>query len=143
MPGQREPILTFHKCFRVWRSVHIHDSVETFLLICNKLHKEKHRFLGSHVTSGCEPSTYVEHVKQVKKDNITRENIGEMFLCQIPDISVVSAKAIMKFVEGDFAQLIQIVRDCPDKLEQIKINGSKPRKLSKNVLGRLRQFLEV
>ena len=37
-----------------------------------------------------------ENQKKVKKENITPENIGEIFLCQIPGISSQTAVAIMK-----------------------------------------------
>lgn len=41
-------------------------------------------------------ASYSSVVKQVKKDNITPENIGEILLCQIPGVSVTCAVAIMK-----------------------------------------------
>jgi hypothetical protein len=46
-------------------------------------------------------------VKTVKKDNITPENMGEILLCQIPGISSVTAKAIIKRFDGSFLKMCQ------------------------------------
>lgn len=129
--------LSFHKQFHVWRSVNTHDSVDTLLTVCDKLYRDYQK--GKRLHS--EPAAYCEVVKKQKKANITRENIGEMLLCQIPDISSASAQALMEHVNHDFSQLLSVLRERPEELALIKIGGPKPRKLSKKVLMQLHAFL--
>lgn len=155
--------LMFHKQFHVWRSTNVNDSVDTFLMICDKLLRDSQRkpkqtlLIENDLSNNPQNSredvdiiqptdisthSYTQFVKKVKKENITPENIGEIFLCQIPDISVASAKALMQCANGNFSQLIQIVLTSPEMLETVKIEcGPKTRKLSKKVLERLHQYL--
>lgn len=158
--------LMFRKQFHIWRSTHTHDSVDTFLLICQKLLRDI-RYIPKPIPvlsdnndisnnevvsrehdishSDCPPQpppSYSEFVKKVKKENITPTNIGEIFLCQIPDISVASAKALMQCADGNFSQLINLVNNSPETLSNVKIEcGTKTRKLSKKIVERLQQFL--
>lgn len=160
--------LMFHKQFHVWRSTHVHDSVDNFLMICQKLLRDTHllpkplpTYINNNDISNNDielresitnniisppptplPPSYSEFVKKVKKENITPENIGEIFLCQIPDISVSSAKALIQCANGNFSQLIDLVNNSPESLSNIKIEcGTKTRKISKKVIERLQQFL--
>ena len=132
--------LTLKKNFHLWRSVHVQDSVDSFLIICEKLHNDlkKGPLLDEEVQV-----QYAENmvVKKVKKENITRDNIGEIFLCQIPDISSTSAKVLMNHVNGDFKLLCSIIRERPEELSELKVGGEKPRKMSKKVFERLAEFL--
>ena len=147
--------LMFQKQFHLWRSTHVRDSVDTFLMICDKLFREiqkaplppmLHNDISncSHTYNVEETPSYTEFVKKVKKENITPENIGEIFLCQIPDINIASAKALMSTANGNFSQLIQIVQTTPEILENVKIPcGDKTRKISKKVLERLHNYLGI
>ena len=132
--------LTLKKNFHLWRSVHVQDSVDSFLIICEKLHNDSKKgpLLDEEVQV-----QYAENmvVKKVKKENITRDNIGEIFLCQIPDISSTSAKVLMNHVNGDFKLLCSIIRERPEELSELKVGGEKPRKMSKKVFERLAEFL--
>ena len=84
---------------------------------------------------------FLPKIIKIKKENITKGNIGEIFLCQIPDISSTSAKVLMKHVNGDFALLCEIVRERPEELTELRVGGDKPRKISKKVFERLAEFL--
>ena len=94
--------------------------------------------------------TYVDVIKSVKKDNITRENIGEILLCQIPGFSAITAKAVMKKFDGSFPRLVNAIND-PDSEGMFKeivlesVNGkngeSKSRKISKACIANLFTFL--
>jgi ERCC4-type nuclease len=85
---------------------------------------------------------YCSVVKRVKKDNITKGNIGEIMLCQIPGISDVAAKAIFqKF--GTIAELIIAIKDdatCLDNITSVLSNG-KSRKISKTSIKSIIDFL--
>ena len=132
--------LSLRKNFHLWRTVHVQDSVDSFLTVCEKLYNDKDKD-DNHAVTG-ETFSYTGMVKKIKKENITRENIGEIFLCQIPDISTTSAKALMNHAGGDFSKLCEIVRDRPDELKELRIGGDKPRKISKKVFERLAEFLK-
>jgi len=88
---------------------------------------------------------YCEVVKKTKKDNITKENIGEIFLCQIPGISAQSATAILKpFSEsGGFLAFLDEIRTNPGYLDTIYIENEqgKRRKLGSNVIRACKEYL--
>jgi ERCC4-type nuclease len=83
---------------------------------------------------------YCSVVKKVKKENITKENIGEIILCQIPGISSVSAIAIMKNFES-FPHFLEIIQKNHDVLNNIsyETNGSK-RKISKKIIESIKLY---
>jgi ERCC4-type nuclease len=89
---------------------------------------------------------YCSVVKQVKKENVTKENIGEIILCQIPGISSITAIAIMKQF-ANFADLCAKLRENPAVLDTIVIetNGGsgsgKTRKISRTSIQKIREFL--
>jgi len=84
---------------------------------------------------------YCSVVKQVKKENVTPENMGQIILCQIPGISSKSAIAIMQ----QFTSLSHLMRELesnPNCLAEIKCeNNGKFRKLSKTIVENLRTYL--
>jgi len=85
---------------------------------------------------------YCNFVKKVKKDNITKNNIGEIILCQIPGISSVSAIAIMKNFNS-FSHFMDELRTNPQCIDNIMVEttSGKPRKINKNILESIREFL--
>ncbi len=88
---------------------------------------------------------YCEVVKKTKKENITKENIGEIFLCQIPGISAQSATAILHpFSErGGFLAFLDEIRVNPGYLDTIYIENEqgKRRKLGSNVIRACKEYL--
>lgn len=79
-----------------------------------------------------EPCDYSHVVKKVKKDNITKDNIGQILLCQIPGISSKSALAIMaKF--GTFSNLLKCLENDPNCMSDVMYESAdgKSRKISK------------
>lgn len=84
---------------------------------------------------------YCNFVKKTKKDNITRENIGEIILCQIPGISSITAITIMKNFK-DFPDFISTMKADPSGLDnmQIETNGKK-RKISKTIIDNIKKYL--
>ena len=78
-----------------------------------------------------------------KKSNITKENIGEIMLSQIPGISIAAAQSIMQEFHT-IKNLINILQEHPKRLEDVKIeykNG--PRKLNKTVIKNILEFLSI
>lgn len=89
-----------------------------------------------------EAKNYCTVIKKNKKENITKENIGEIMLCQIPGISSTIAMAIMKNY-GSFRELMNAVNidpHCLDNLCTTDKNGKK-RKISKSAILTIIEFL--
>lgn len=84
---------------------------------------------------------YCSVVKASKKANITKENIGEIILCQIPGISSTTAVELMKPF-GTFAEFMNKIKEDSVYLDSVAIetNGKK-RKIGKNVIDGIRGFL--
>lgn len=90
--------------------------------------------------SSSNPENYCTVVKKVKKENITKENMGEILLCQIPGISSQTAIAIMQFSNHSFLHLLETLKTDPKSLENIKINK---KKISKTAIDKMIHFLLV
>lgn len=129
--------LAFFKGVHVWRSVHVQDSVYQILACCDKIFREYERGneFGKIQT---EAVSYSHFVKKVKKDNITPENIGEIFLCQIPGINTNTAKALMAKANGDFSHFMQIIKNNPAELNDTLIGT---RHIAKTLVAKLCIFL--
>ena len=84
---------------------------------------------------------YCEVVKKVKKENITKENMGEIILCQIPGISSITAIAIMKYVDNSLVKLLDILKNSPEELQQNIKMGDKQRKISQKNVENMIYFL--
>ena len=84
---------------------------------------------------------YCSVVKAAKKANITKENIGEIILCQIPGISSTTAVELMKPF-NTFAEFMNKIKEDSKYLDLVAIetNGKK-RKIGKNVIDGIREFL--
>jgi crossover junction endonuclease MUS81 len=84
---------------------------------------------------------YCSVVKVAKKANITRENIGQLMLMQIPGISSTISGEIMRPF-ATFAAFIDHLRSEPAYLETIVLESSgKKRKLGSNVVAAIRDYL--
>jgi hypothetical protein len=85
---------------------------------------------------------YVSVVKKVKKDNLTPNNIGAVFLSQIPHVSSVIANAIMVKYQYSIYVLIKELEKNPDCLNNIQTEkDGKKRKIGSNVVKNIRLFL--
>jgi ERCC4-type nuclease len=84
-----------------------------------------------------ESTDYCDVVKVSKKANITKENIGQMLLMQIPGISSTVSIEIMKPF-ASFIEFVDRIRSEPEYLSQIKVNG---RKIGSNVIKGINEFI--
>jgi len=86
--------------------------------------------------------SYVNVVKKVKKENLTPENIGAVFLSQIPLISSVTANAIMAKYNNSLSNLIDDLKINPKCLDGIQSEkDGKKRKIGSNAVKNVRLFL--
>jgi crossover junction endonuclease MUS81 len=90
-------------------------------------------------TSSQAPSTtdYCNVVKACKKANVTKENIGQMMLMQIPGISSTIANELMRPF-GSFIEFVDHIRATPEYLNTVTINK---RKIGSNIVSSIRDFI--
>ena len=138
--------LNYIKGFSVTRTFGIDESA---FFICNSFLKLLHpKSVSFYETSPNEQSSPNEHdytnvIKKVKKNNITINNIDEILLCQIPSISSVTAKAIIKSV-GSLKDMFLKYQDHSDDIfSNIKYVNEKgqERKVSKTSIENIKRYL--
>ncbi len=85
---------------------------------------------------------YCEVIKKEKKSNITRENIGEIMLSNIPGVSSKSAIAIMD-IHKTLVNLIINLQEDENCLDNVKIEGSngQSRKIAKTCIENIKQYV--
>ena len=90
-----------------------------------------------------EDLAYVHVIKKIKKENITPENIDEIMLCQIPNISSVTAIAIIQKFKT-INNLIISIKENENCLKDISYTNSKNqiRKINKTSLTNIIKFLK-
>ena len=86
---------------------------------------------------------YVHVIKKIKKENITPENIDEIMLCQIPNISSITAIAIIQKFKT-INNLITCIKENENCLKDISYTNSKnqTRKINKTCLTNIIKFLK-
>lgn len=145
--------LNYYKGFSVIRTFGVE---ETAIFICNtasKLTKERngkkayYSITNTDVqnTNPIEERTdkdYVNVVKKIKKDNITRDNISEIMLCQIPGISSVTALAIIEKYKSLSNLLAELSKDdtCLKDISYTNTKGQS-RKINQKSAEIIKQFL--
>ena len=149
--------INYFKGFSVMRSNTLEESAT---IICNmvlKLLKSENKSPYYQRQNECESQesqsqnenqshenqSYCSVVKRVKKENITKSNIGEIMLCQIPGCSDVSARAIFQKFKT-IASLISAIQDDASCLNDIKttLANGKTRKLSSAIIKSVIEFLK-
>lgn len=85
---------------------------------------------------------YVDVVKKTKKDNITKNNIGNIMLCQIPGISASISKVILNDFNS-FREFLDELKENPDFLNTLVIQSpnGKTRKISKTIIENIKNYL--
>ena len=116
--------LQYYKGFSVFNSKSVYETSEYLVRIADKMSREsaKPGYKGEYykqetntenVNEKIETTRYSEVIKKNKKENITRDNIGEILLMQIPGVSNTSAIIIMKKF-GSFMKLIDAIKENGD-----------------------------
>ena len=150
--------LNYFKGFSVHRTVSLAETAMYILCMADKIAREFKkggRPVGSPKPDGLSPplnnteltnpsvekplesTDYCDVVKVSKKANITKENIGQLFLMQIPGISSAISIEIMKPF-ANFLEFVDHIRSEPGYLSQIKVNG---RKIGSNVIKGINEFI--
>jgi len=141
--------INYYKGFSLMRSNTLEESAT---ILCNMVFKliksedkqpyYKQQQQQQQQVGGDETDEYCSVVKRVKKENVTKENISNIMLCQIPGISDVTANAVFKKF-NTLADLIVAIRADPTCLNDIKsiMANGKPRKISKSCIKNIIDFL--
>lgn len=143
--------LNYFKGFSVHRTVSLAETTMYILCMADKIAKELKKgtkpigdkvvinesVINESTEKPLESTDYCNVVKVSKKANITKENIGQMILMQIPGISSAISIEIMKPF-SNFLEFVDRIRSDPEYLLQIKVNG---RKIGSNVLKGINEFI--
>jgi ERCC4-type nuclease len=148
--------LNYYKGFSVVRTMSVMETYEIIHCYANKLaaspapygHYHCHHDVGGPAQSeeggvggACCPPPYcsVLKVKQVKCENITPQNIGEIMLCNIPGVSCKTAAAIMKKYTTLRALMDALKASGVECLDDVRLETQ--RKLSKQCIQNIYNFL--
>ena len=144
--------ILYYKGFSILRSI---DMDESATIICNltakmirmknkkEYYSNKDNLLDLSKDKEQDGKAYCSVVKKIKKENITKENIGEIMLCQIPGISSQTAIAILeKF--NNISNLIKCIESDDKCLNEICTidTKNKSRKISKTCIAKIINFLK-
>jgi ERCC4-type nuclease len=112
--------ISYFKGFSLTRTLNLEETAEWVLHFAHKLEKEGTQALPFYTSDKTATNTtYAEVInKRIKKDNITPENIGEIMLAQIPQVSSASAAAIMKKY-GTFSDLMNALQTDSNTLKDV------------------------
>jgi ERCC4-type nuclease len=152
--------LNYFKGFSLMRTVSASETAQHIVYLADKIGKELplKKLEAAQVSPEPSPESsseipqtsnvpqltvvpYCSVVKAAKKANITKENIGEIILCQIPGISSTTAVELMKPF-NTFAEFMNKIKEDSKYLDSVAIeNNGKKRKIGKNVIDGIRGFL--
>lgn len=139
--------LNVFKGFSVIRTTSLLETAQHVVYMADKIERDikkgKQISVQAAASAGAsvETTPYCSVVKSAKKANITRENIGELILCQIPGISSTTAVTLMQPFQT-FAEFLDKVRAEPAYLNTVVIeNNGKKRKLGSNVVDGIKTLL--
>jgi len=143
--------LLIFKGFSVINTQSVDETSNFIISVMKKLEKEytKNKFpyyyCGNevtHPTPSVNETNYVDVVKKTKKDNITKNNIGNIMLCQIPGISASISKVILEGFDT-FRQFLDTLKENPEFLNTMVITSpnGKTRKISKTIIENIKNYL--
>jgi ERCC4-type nuclease len=139
--------LNYFKGFSVHRTISLAETAMYILCMADKMAREIKKgtkpYNETQVNNSLpaekplESTDYCDVVKVSKKANITKENIGQMILMQIPGISSTTAVEIMKPF-ANFLEFIDCIRSDQEYLSKIKVNG---RKIGSNIIKSIQELI--
>jgi len=150
--------LNYYKGFSVFRTNTVKETAELIYYMSEKINRnmkkgiqpfsqeknmdnEQNEQIGQN-----EPKidSYSNFVKKVKRDNITKDNIGEIMLCQIPGISSKTANVILQKFGSIYNLMKEIETNSATCFENLYIeNDGKTRKISKACIANIITFLSI
>ena len=134
--------LNYYKGFSVVRTMSLAETHEIIQSYANKLAASPAPYGHYHKPHETSAEDYCSalKVKQVKCDNITPQNIGEIMLCSIPGVSNKTASVIMKKYTT-LRALIESLKESGSGECLADIRLDTQRKLSKQCIQNIYNFL--
>jgi len=134
--------IQFFKGMSVLRTGSVEETAELLLRMAEKVEREWNETRSEAALQvGRE---YVQHgAALIKRQNVSKENVGEIMLCCIPGISAVYAKAVLARFGGSLAELVRSCGNGSDLTGEVwkDIRGSNGRRIPVNVISRIREML--
>jgi ERCC4-type nuclease len=123
--------LMYYKGFSVIRTMNVCETADFILHFADKVAKEGPLSVADTGTAAtATPATAYSEVsaKKEKRDYITRENIGEIMLAQVPGISAKMAAAILAKYGGSMYEFLEDlhrkIRDYEESLSPEEMSGA-------------------
>ena len=132
--------ISHFKGFSILNTFNINHSINLIIKFIEKLFKEDKKISYYNNSENQIEADYSQVVKSSKKANITKDNILEIMLMQIPNIS----KSIAYLVSKEFKtlkNLIENIEKNPNCLDNLKYEGDNKRKISKTAISNIKKFL--
>jgi ERCC4-type nuclease len=132
--------ISHFKGFSILNTFNINHSINLIIKFIEKLFKEDKKISYYNNSENQIEADYSQVIKSSKKANITKENILEIMLMQIPNIS----KSIAYLVSKEFKtlkNLIENIEKNPNCLDNLKYEGDNKRKISKTAISNIKKFL--
>ena len=156
--------INYFKGFSLYRTNNTSESASYILHLADKIEREKGKkqpyYINGNSSSVDEPNqssfnidattntqsnnkveNYCEVSKRIKKDNITINNIGEILLAQIPNVSSQSAIAIMEKFKNIKNLIENLEKDDNCLNEIVTGKNGKFRRLNKNCIINVFKYL--
>lgn len=139
--------LNYFKGFSVHRTVSMAETALYVLCMADKMSREfkkgnsptQQQASTQQVSAVVEAQStdYCNVVKVSKKANITKENIGQLILMQIPGISSTIAIELMRPFKS-FIDFVDHIRENPEYLNTVTV---KQRKIGSNIVKGIQEFI--
>jgi len=137
--------LNYFKGFSVINSTNIKQTANIILKFADKLNRENKKlpYYKLVVDSNKEENNnnnYSAVIKTSKKSNITKENILEIMLMQIPNVSHNTASVIQKEYKN-LKNLLLSLEKNPNCLDNLRYDNENKRKISKTIIQNIKEYL--
>jgi len=133
--------LSYFKGFSIINSLNIKQTANIIFRFCDKLKREtKRNSYYKNILSNTENNNYTSVIKSSKKANITKENILEIMLMQIPGISYNIANIIGQEYKT-ITNLLKCLGNNPNCLDNLQCGIQSKRKISKTIIKNINEYL--
>lgn len=135
--------ITYYKGFSLYRANTLEESAEWLLQVAYKIGKEGGKpFYTQNSVKADTDDSYTTILKRTKKNNITPENIGEIMLSQIPNVSIGVAITIMEKYKT-LQNLMEALSSDINALDSIKTvnKAGQSRKINKTSIENIYTYL--
>ena len=132
----------YHKGFSIWQSSNMKMTKQLIEKFASKIGKELGKKESYYASENKKEPDYISCIKSSKKENITVDNIHEIMLCQIPNVSATIAKVIINKYETIFKLKSHMEEDmtCLSNIKYITSND-KERKISSLAISNIVKYL--